>query len=63
MIFAPKKDLRTVLTPGVRKGFVPALAVVNDMELRTDKGMYKDRLDELCSGKAENEFDKWLIYY
>ena len=43
-----------------RKRLYPALAVVNDMELRTDRGMYKKRIDELCSGKPENEFDVWL---
>jgi len=30
------------------------------MELRTDKGMYKKRIDELLEGRAENEFDAWL---
>lgn len=43
-----------------RKRLYPALAVVNDMELRTDKGMYGERLDELLDGEAENEFHKWL---
>ena len=43
-----------------RKRLYPALAVMNLMELRTDRGMYKDRLDELLEGTPENEFDKWL---
>ena len=43
-----------------RKRLYPALAVMNLMELRMDRGMYKDRLDELLDGEAENEFDKWL---
>ena len=30
------------------------------MPFGVDRKMYERRLEELCEGKPENEFDKWL---
>ncbi len=38
----------------------PVLALYDVMPFGVDRKMYERRLEELCEGKPENEFDKWL---